>query len=227
MTYLSRNSDPRGRAAALAATVAIHAVMGVVVVAGLAVSGVIPLEKGKLIGVNIPLTPPPPPPLDVVEMPKSKVQPPVAPNREIVLNTDSTQTVDVFDPAKPEAEVWSDYPDVRPTVTPPPLPPRPTPSFTPTGAAPLSSPASWITADDYPASPLRQGIEGTATYRLVIATSGKVSACEITASTGNRQLDAATCRALTRRARFEAATDGSGARVVGTYTGRVTWQIPD
>ena len=40
-------------------------------------------------------------------------------------------------------------------------------------------------------------------------------------------LDAATCKLLTRRARFEAASDETGAKIVGSYSGSVRWEIPD
>ena len=49
----------------------------------------------------------------------------------------------------------------------------------------------------------------------------------MTRSTGNGQLDAATCRYIERRARFEPATDESGAKVIGSYTGTVKWEIPE
>ncbi|ANC50469.1 hypothetical protein CP97_14783 [Aurantiacibacter atlanticus] len=54
-----------------------------------------------------------------------------------------------------------------------------------------------------------------------------MNACEIIGSTGHASLDNATCRLIERRARFDPATSTSGETVVGTYTGTVTWQIPD
>ena len=62
---------------------------------------------------------------------------------------------------------------------------------------------------------------------VVEATTGRVTACEVTRSTGNGQLDDATCDFIVRRARFEAATDDTGAKVVGNYTGTVRWRIPE
>ena len=93
-------------------------------------------------------------------------------------------------------------------------------------AQPSNDSARWITTDDYPAAALRRGQEGTASYRLTLSSSGRVSACEITTSSGDSQLDSATCRFITRRARFTPATDSSGVAVVGTYTGTVRWEIP-
>ena len=40
-------------------------------------------------------------------------------------------------------------------------------------------------------------------------------------------LDDATCRLISRRAQFDPATDETGARVPGTYTGSVRWELPD
>ena len=105
--------------------------------------------------------------------------------------------------------------------------PRPTPGFTPARARPRNDPASWLSADDYPRRAIIDGVEGAAAYRLIVGTNGKVSACEVTRSTGNAQLDAATCKHIASRARFEPATDEAGAKVMGSYTGNVKWEIPE
>jgi protein TonB len=42
-----------------------------------------------------------------------------------------------------------------------------------------------------------------------------VSGCEITASSGNAELDAATCKYATSRARFAPAKDGEGQPTSG------------
>ena len=123
--------------------------------------------------------------------------------------------------------------DDRPFVVDPgpaveqPVEARPTPGFTPRLARPRNSPLGWLSTDDYPAIALRAEAEGVAAYRLIVGTNGKVSACELTRSTGNAQLDAATCRFIERRARFDPATDESGAKVVGSFTGTVKWEIPE
>ncbi|KRA83821.1 hypothetical protein ASD76_07340 [Altererythrobacter sp. Root672] len=64
-------------------------------------------------------------------------------------------------------------------------------------------------------------------YSLIIGSNGRVSACDVVRSSGNSQLDEATCRLITRRARFDPATDGSGAKIIGSFSGTVLWQIPD
>ena len=39
-------------------------------------------------------------------------------------------------------------------------------------------------------------------------------------------LDDATCKLVTRRARFKPATDGEGNPTTGSYSNAVRWQIP-
>ena len=225
MSYLDQAQDPRRRAAALTATVAIHAALGVLVVAGLTIAGYKQIDPYKQI-IEFPTEPPPPPP-----EPEPQPQPPeqtfVAPTPPIPIPLPPLPgpRVDEFDPNKLVIPDVAPRPDTGPTVRPD--PPRPTPSFAPRTARPSNSQARWITNEDYPGRALRDGSEGLAGYRLIVGSAGRVSSCEITASTGNRLLDETTCRLIASRARFEAATDENGARVVGSYSGTVRWQIPD
>ena len=71
------------------------------------------------------------------------------------------------------------------------------------------------------------GAEGSVGYRLVIGTAGRVSSCELTRPSGQRALDDATCRLIAGRARFEPATDETGAKVLGTFIVSVRWEIPE
>jgi protein TonB len=100
------------------------------------------------------------------------------------------------------------------------------PTFAPRAAAPRNEPARWVVTDDYPSRDLREGNEGVAVFRAVVGSNGRVSACEIVRTSGHAGLDAATCKAVTARARFEPATDENGEKVVGTYGNSVRWQIP-
>ena len=63
--------------------------------------------------------------------------------------------------------------------------------------------------------------------RKLIAASGRVESCTITGSSGHPELDRATCELVARRARFDPAKDSSGAKVSGTYTSSVRWQLPE
>lgn len=92
---------------------------------------------------------------------------------------------------------------------------------------PRTNPASWVTNDDYPASALRAEEQGRTGFRLDIDASGRVTACDVTASSGSSTLDAATCRLLTRRAKFVSGTDAEGNAVGGSYANSFNWRIPE
>ncbi len=111
------------------------------------------------------------------------------------------------------------FPVSEPTTTPP-------PAFKPRAAAPKGKWQQWVTTNDYPTHDLRAEHQGTTRYRLSIDTAGRVSNCAVTTSSGWPGLDKAACDRVSARARFEPASDQSGARVAGSYSGSVTWQIP-
>jgi TonB family protein len=90
-------------------------------------------------------------------------------------------------------------------------------------ARPSNNPGSWVVTNDYPSRALAQERQGTTGFRLSVNAKGRVTACQITKSSGHADLDAATCSALKRRARFEPVTDGAADR---SYRNRVTWRIP-
>ncbi|WAC23715.1 energy transducer TonB [Blastomonas sp. SL216] len=60
--------------------------------------------------------------------------------------------------------------------------------------------------DDYPASSLRRGEQGTVTMRLLVNTAGKVTGCTIMISSGSSELDETACRTFSRKARYQPAT---------------------
>jgi protein TonB len=91
---------------------------------------------------------------------------------------------------------------------------------------PRGKPGNWVTSNDYPTRDIREGNEGMALFRLGIGADGRATSCEITRSSGHQGLDSATCALLRERARFDPARDGSGQRVSGSYSGRITWVIP-
>lgn len=86
--------------------------------------------------------------------------------------------------------------------------------------------ASVVTADDYPAAARRSEASGRTSVALTISAHGLVSDCSVTASSGNVDLDAATCRLMQRRARFTPATDAAGKATGARYETSVVWQIP-
>jgi protein TonB len=84
-----------------------------------------------------------------------------------------------------------------------------------------------VTQDDYPASALREEAAGTTATRLSVGADGRVTACDITGSSGNASLDQAACRNLQRRARFEPALDRDGNPVASSFPKRIVWRLPE
>jgi protein TonB len=97
----------------------------------------------------------------------------------------------------------------------------------PRAARPLGRPGSWVSANDYPARDLREGNQGLVRFRLAVGADGGVTDCVIVGPSGFPGLDSATCDNLRRRARFEPASDGTGAKVAGSYAGTIRWLIPE
>lgn len=225
MSYTDRSTrDFSRRATAIAGVAAVHAALAAIVVAGLSVVTIIREEKGPLTTFDLPDPVPPPPP----PQPSDMVAPlPQMPTPPIPLPPQPGPQVDFrpIDEILPTPTFTAILPTPGPTVQPD--PPRPLPSFSPKLARPANGPAGWVTTDDYPSQELREGIEGQLRYRLSVGSNGRVTACEIVASSGAKRLDDAACKMISRRARFDAATDDSGAKVVGTYSGTVRWEIPD
>jgi len=222
MSYLDRTSDPRRRTTAITGVIVVHALLGYVLLTGLAAKFT-PSRVPHIIGDFYPDPPPPPSPTPQPrqsEKPLDHTEKTVAPiPKNDLTNSDNT------------AEASHD--EIG-TIDLPPLPPTPHPTYTPPRtlglipklAAPRNDPGRWALTDDYPARDLREGNEGTTSFRVVIGTNGKVNACEIVRSSGHPGLDAAACKAVSARARFAPATDENGATVVGTYANTVRWQIP-
>ena len=88
-------------------------------------------------------------------------------------------------------------------------------------AEPITSLPSLFGVSDYPAE--AKGAQGITDFRLQISATGLVQKCEIERSSGSAALDQATCRVITKRARFRPATNAAGRAVSGTYTGMIHW----
>lgn len=196
----------------------IHVVLGYALVTGLAFSAAKKvIEKVTTINIEEEVKkeeePPPPPPkkLDMPPPPAKVVVPPtkvdLAPVRAPVIDT-----TPVPPPAPP--------PILAPPAAPPP------PRFTPKSAAPRGNPGNWATTNDYPSRALREERAGTTGFRVAVSADGRVTSCTVTSSSGSPDLDEATCSNVSRRARFNPATDGDGNPTAGSYSGRIRWVIP-
>ena len=95
-----------------------------------------------------------------------------------------------------------------------------------TGPIPLSRPGGWASDADYPPAALQRKATGISGFKLTISVLGVPARCEITRSSGDPDLDAATCALMMNRARFKPATDRSGLAIVSTFVSSVRWQSP-
>ena len=205
------------RIAAFIVVALLHLALGYALVTGLAYEGAKNLVK-KLTTVEIKKEEkkeekkPPPPKKDVA--PPPIVAPP--PKVNINVAPPPLDVVPVAPPAPP------------PIIVAPPAPAAPPPPrIQPKNAQPKGNPGNWATTNDYPSRALREEREGVTSFRVTVSAEGRVSSCEITSSSGSPDLDEATCSNVTRRARFNPATDGEGQPTTGSYNGRIRWVIPE
>lgn len=84
-----------------------------------------------------------------------------------------------------------------------------------------------FSSDDYPDEALAKGETGTVSVLLTIGIDGRISDCRLRLSSLSPSLDAATCRILTERARFEPAINPAGRPVTDHYSQHITWKIPE
>ncbi|MDP3906370.1 energy transducer TonB [Novosphingobium sp.] len=196
----------------------IHVVVGYALVTGLAYEGIRQVVK-KVTTVDIKKEEPkkeePPPP------PKQQAAPPpiVAPPPKINVSVAPPPITTVVTAPPPP-------PVIVPVLAPPAPVAPPPPRVQPKSASPRGNPANWATTNDYPTRALREEREGTTSFRVTVGADGRVTSCDITGSSGSDDLDAATCSNVTRRARFNPATDGDGNPTSGSYSNRVRWVIP-
>jgi protein TonB len=218
MAFVQTHSG-KNRTATLAGVVVVHGVALYALVAGL--SGILPLPPriahNECISCAIPL----PPISDPIRKKHAKD------HNKLIKSTSSETTTKTADPtAKTDTTATGTGPIIESggdTGVVEPIKPA---SFTPRGAAPLGNTAAWAGTDDYPTMDLNLGHEGVTKFTLTIGTDGRVAGCQVTKSSGYRGLDAATCTLIRKRARFTPASDASGAKTVGSYSGSMRWQMP-
>ena len=89
--------------------------------------------------------------------------------------------------------------------------------------------AVWLSGsigeEDYPDAAYNARIGGTVFISFVVAPSGRVESCAVTRSSGNRDLDATTCRLIKKRFRYRPARDGWGKPVAETVRGEQEWGV--
>lgn len=229
MNYVATSRRPNP--AAMLGALGVPAAFGAILVTGLAVTVVLDPPKDDMTTWDIPVDqpdiPPPPPPTDPNTQQRAEQQS-SAPSVVTAPDTPFTWT------PGPDIEVGP-LPPIGSDLIPGPIevegglgiePPAP-PLPDPIAATPRNAPGGWITDRDYRSRWIREGREGVARFNLEVSATGRVSNCEIVGSTGHTVLDVATCRLITRRARFNPAVDSNGANVAGTFSSSVNWQIPE
>ena len=101
-----------------------------------------------------------------------------------------------------------------------PAPPR---SAHPVPRLPLQS---YVSTADYPASALRNREQGDVHFRLAVGPDGRVTGCDVLATSGSAALDNAACSLMRRRARFSPAYGPAGTPVVSAHAGYIAWRLP-
>lgn len=93
-------------------------------------------------------------------------------------------------------------------------------------AAARGSVGDWFPQDSYPAAALRDHAEGRVGVAVTVLASGRASGCEVVSSSGNSDLDQATCRLAIRNGRFQPARDQAGNAVAARIVlPPVRWRI--
>ena len=236
MNYVAQARKPSP--AALLGAIGVPAAFGALLVVGLAVTVVIEPKEPNLKGVTVtpkPVPPPPPKPdATQASTPERTTTttyiPPEIPTRfndapPSQRPSSTPSNGDTFAPTGPinsnagnGTEIGGGFAPTVPDIL---------PTFDPVAASPANSPSRWVTNSDYRSSWVRREMQGSASFSLQVSASGRVTGCTITGSTGHTALDTATCRLITKRARFEPARDSNGAKVAGTYRNTVTWRLPE
>lgn len=222
MTYVSSHANPRQRMAVLATVGLIHAIGIYALVNGLGGAIVTMITRANPqahneVEVQMPLpeTPKPKPALDT---PQSNpfiplpLEPLARPSDSIPQIAPSPSTT-IGDSIKP-----------LPVETSTPAPP--VHRLDPVAAKPLGQMGSWASPEDYPSLDLNAEHEGTTRFSLTIGADGRVSSCTVTGSSGWPGLDNATCKLITRRAKFSPALDESGQPTAGGFANAVRWVLP-
>ncbi len=82
-----------------------------------------------------------------------------------------------------------------------------------------------MSTSDLPESLFITGFNGTVGVRYLVLTSGRVSQCIVTQSSGNAVVDAVTCRLIRERFRFRPARDGRGRPVPAWIVENHSWEV--
>ena len=208
------------RMIALGVVAIIHIVFGYALITGLALKVfkkiVAPIEAVQVKEEAPPPEEPPPPP------PKEQEIPPYVPPPEVTVQTDSPPPPTITTQTRVETPAPRFVPAPPAPVAQPPAPPA-APAG-PTQRASANARVFEVSEDDYPPSSLRAEEEGVVSVTVQIDATGRVSACNVTASSNFPKLDERTCKIAQSRWRFKPALQ-EGKPVEDTISKRIRWQI--
>lgn len=214
----------RNRTVALGSVALVHIGLGAALLTGLAVKFERPpttIFEGENVPVETPPPPDEPPPepkIERVETPTRPVETIVAPvPRVATVTTIDLPTTNVLPPPTPILNLGP----VTPAES-----PAPPPANLSRALQPRGSQGDWFPQDSYPAAARRAGAEGRVSVSVDVGANGRVAACRVAVSSGNEELDQATCRLATRNGRFTPALDAAGQATPATVTLRpVRWRL--
>ena len=216
MSYAQKKQISGNRTLAIIFVIVIQFALGYAIVTGLAYN-IMKKATDNLKTFQVEEQPPPPekPPPPPKDMPKLPPPPSMPPS--IVQTIAPPQPIQMTVAPPPPVYI----PPVAPAPPPAPPPPRKVESARARGDV-----RTLFSTDDYPASAVSAGAEGSAQAQLTIGPDGRVVGCSLIRSTGNGSLDSATCNILRRRAKFTPARDSSGNPTTDTYTTpTIVWRL--
>lgn len=223
------NTAKRANPAAILGAFGVPAGFGVLLVTGLAIKHTFVDPVPDLAGYQVPIEAPPPPPppetkpeqTDVVRDQPTAVTQPTMPDTDFTLS--DSNPIETF----AEADDFVIGPvEVVPAGGAGTIAPMPS-LLDPISASPRNDPGRWVSDSDYRSNWIRKEWAGVAGFAVTIDAKGKVSDCTITRSTGHGAMDAATCKLIQRRAKFNPAKDSYGNPVAGSYSNSVNWRLPE
>lgn len=91
---------------------------------------------------------------------------------------------------------------------------------------PKKSWASYASPYDYPASALSALAEGETHALIDVSPEGRASNCRVIRTSGNQEIDEATCMIVTKRARYDPARNYEGGAIAAPFYLTFRWEIP-
>jgi protein TonB len=211
MAFVDLGKYSSRRAVSVTGVVLVHAALGYALINGLAYKVIKERFKVFIVDqIEAPKVPPPIPPETVVDR-RTKI---TAPEHPIVDTAPGPDT-----PIIDQTEIR------QPTIVQDPGPSTALPPYARTLQV-KGDRTAWVTTEDYPPESVRNGEEGRVAFTVKVGTNGRVSSCQVTASSGYPALDKAACSYYTRRGRFLPSLASDGTPVEASRPDSVRWQLP-